>query len=126
MRQIIISFLPAPRSPKHIVFACNTATALSLRSLRVEFDKIGMSGVIEPGARAAVAAAGELPAPGIGIIATEATVRSRAYELAIGRLRQHANLLCQATPLLVPIIEEGRGFAQTPWCGWPWSNISIP
>ena len=106
LRQII-SFL-LPQDPKHVVLACNTATALSLRDLRVEFNKLSISGVIEPGAKAAAVAAGELPFPVIGVIATEATVRSRAYELAIGRLRQRARLICQAAPLLAPIIEECR------------------
>ena len=43
------------------------------------------------------------------MIATEATIRSKAYERAIHRRRQHARLLLCPTPLLVPIIEEGRG-----------------
>ena len=46
--------------------------------------------------------------PIIGVIATEATVRSKAYERAIHRRRHHARLLLQPAPLLVPIIEEGR------------------
>ena len=68
------------------------------------------AGVIEPAARAAVAAAGAKQLPTIGIIATEATVRSRAYERAIGHRRQWARIVQQvSTPLLGwPIIEEGR------------------
>jgi len=103
----IIRFL-APLEPKHVVIACNTATALSLGAAREAFPELSITGVIEPGARAAVAAAGTRVRPTIGIIATEATVRSRAYEHAIARLRQNARLVCRATPLLVPIIEEGR------------------
>ena len=67
-----------------------------------------MSGVIEPGARAAVEAGGQKLRPLIGIIGTDATIRSRAYERAIVRRRQHARILSRSTPLLVPIIEEGR------------------
>ena len=41
-------------------------------------------------------------------LATEATIRSKAYEHAIARRRTHARLLFRPAPLLVPIIEEGR------------------
>jgi len=85
------------------------ATALALPAIRSEFPDLSISGVIEPGAKAAVAAAGAKEVPTIGIIATEATVRSKAYERAIHRRRHHARLLLRPTPLIVPIIEEGRG-----------------
>ena len=94
--------------PKHVVIACNTATALALPGVRAAFPGLSISGVIEPGAKAAVAAAGAVAAPVIGVIATEATVRSREYERAIHRRRAYARLFMQPTPLLVPMIEEGR------------------
>jgi glutamate racemase len=103
----IISFL-RPHEPKHVVIGCNTATALALPALRKAFPELSISGVIEPGARAAAEAAGKKEWPLIGIIGTEATIRSKAYEIAILRRRARARLLCRATPLLVPIIEEGR------------------
>lgn len=106
VRQIVGYF--RDHDPKHVVVACNTATALALPALRREFLGLTISGVIEPGARAAVEAAGAKQFPAIGIIATEATIRSKAYELAIHRRRNHARLLLRPTPLLVPIIEEGR------------------
>ncbi len=108
----IIAYLK-PLAPKHVVIACNTATALALPSVRGEFPELSISGVIEPGARAAVEAAGAKEQPVIGIIATEATVRSKAYERAIHRRRHHAKLLLRPTPLLVPIIEEGRDARDT-------------
>jgi glutamate racemase len=94
--------------PKHVVIACNTATALALPSIRPIFPELPISGVIGPGAKAAVMAAGAKAIPIIGVIATEATIRSRAYERAIHHRRNHARLLLRSTPLLVPIIEEGR------------------
>jgi glutamate racemase len=103
----IITYL-LPRDPKHVVIACNTATAVALPAIRAAFPQLSISGVIDPGARAAVAAAGSKKTPVIGIIATEATIRSKAYERAIHRRRHHARLLLRPTPLLVPIIEEGR------------------
>src|SRR5688572_4013077 len=106
VRQIITYLYPL--DPKHVVIACNTATALSLASIRAEFPDLSISGVIEPGARAAALAAGQRPRPLIGIIGTEATVRSRAYEQAIMRRRQLAKVIALPTPLLAPIIEDGR------------------
>jgi glutamate racemase len=103
----IIGYL-RPHNPKHIVIACNTATALALPALRSEFHDLSISGVIDPGAKAAVAAAGAKEHPIIGVIATEATIRAKAYDRAIHRRRHHARLLLRPTPLLVPIIEEGR------------------
>src|SRR5205085_5994887 len=44
--------------PKHIVIGCNTATALALPTLRKEFGELGISGVVEPAARAAIDACG--------------------------------------------------------------------
>jgi glutamate racemase len=106
VRQIIQYCLP--QRPKHVVIACNTATALSLPAIRKMFPALSISGVIEPGAKAAVIAAGAKQFPLMGVIATEATIRSKAYERAIHRRRHHARVLLRPTPLLVPIIEEGR------------------
>src|SRR5437762_6225853 len=103
----IIAFL-LPHEPKHVVIACNTATALALPAIKKEFPDLTITGVVEPGAKAAVRAAGSKQFPRIGIIATEATIRSKAYERAILRRRHHARLLLKPTPLLVPMIEEGR------------------
>jgi glutamate racemase len=106
MREIIRYF--QPHRPKHVVIACNTATALSLPALKAEFRHLPISGVIEPGARAAAMAAGTRQSPVIAVIATQATVDSKAYERAIYRRRHLAELLVRATPMLVPIIEDGR------------------
>jgi glutamate racemase len=103
----IIAYL-SPLHPKHVVIACNTATALALPIVRAAFPGMSISGVVEPGAKAAVEAAGAKPVPIIGVIATEATVKSKAYERAIHRRRSLAKLLLRPTPLLVSIIEEGR------------------
>lgn len=94
--------------PKHVVIACNTATALALPAIRQEFSDLSITGIVEPAARAAIEAAGAKEYPLIGIMATEATIWSKAYERAIHRRRHHARLLLRATPLLVPMVEEGR------------------
>jgi glutamate racemase len=106
VRQIIEFLLPM--NPKHIVIACNTATALAMPVIAREYPGLSISGVIEPGARAAVVAAGAQRLPAIGVIATESTIRSKAYERAILQRRNLARVMLRPTPLLVPMIEEGR------------------
>ncbi|MDX6271492.1 MAG: glutamate racemase [Acidobacteriota bacterium] len=90
---------------KLLVVACNTASALALPAIRASVS-VPVVGVIEPGARAAVAAAsaGEKR---IGVIATEATVRSGAYARAIRELAPTAEVLERACPLFVSLAEEG-------------------
>ncbi len=103
----ILTFL-RPTRPKHVVLACNTASALALPAVRMAFPDLAISGVIEPGAKAAVEAAGARSRPLIAVLATEATVRSKAYAQAVARRRHYARVLAVPAPLLVPIIEEGR------------------
>ena len=91
--------------PKFIVVACNTASAAALPVLREKFPQ-PILGVIEPGACVAAAAGGGRP---IGIIATEATIASGAYRREIERHLPGARLVEKACPLLVPLVEEGRG-----------------
>src|SRR6185503_16315357 len=71
---------------KSIVIACNTATAHALDVLRGELD-MPVIGVVEPGARAAVAATRR---GHIGVIGTVGTIKSGAYERAIRAL--HADV----------------------------------
>ena len=88
---------------KAIVVACNTATAHALPTLQAEQD-VPVIGVIEPGARAAVAAS---RGRRIGVIGTRGTIRSRAYDRAIVRLAPDATVTTAACPLFVPLVEEG-------------------
>jgi|GEM_PF-62331 len=106
VRQIIDYLLVY--QPKHVVIACNTATALCLDVMRSEFRGLSISGVIKPGARAAVASVSGRSTPRIGVIGTEATVRSGAYEQAIARRCRWARVVARSTPLLAPMVEEGR------------------
>jgi glutamate racemase len=88
---------------KLLVVACNTASALALPAIRASVG-VPVVGVIEPGAAAAVeASAGKR----IGVIATEATVRSGAYSRAIRELAPEAEVLERACPLFVALAEEG-------------------
>ncbi|HET9418752.1 MAG TPA: glutamate racemase [Chthoniobacterales bacterium] len=88
---------------KAIVVACNTVSSVALPQLRKRFD-VPVVGVLEPGARAAVAATRNRH---IGVIGTRATIRSGAYETALRGLDADLQITSRACPLLVPLIEEG-------------------
>lgn len=88
---------------KNVVVACNTATAHAVDSLREDFD-LPITGVIEPGARAAVRAT---TSRRIGVVGTAGTVSSGAYERAIHALDDDLYVTARACPLFVPFVEEG-------------------
>jgi glutamate racemase len=88
---------------KMLVVACNTASAISLDAVKKEFP-LPVIGVLEPGARAAVAAT---KTGKVGVIGTEATIGSGAYEKAIRRLSPKVEVHSLACPLFVPLVEEG-------------------
>jgi glutamate racemase len=91
------------RGVKTIVVACNTVSAVALDILRVELD-LPVLGVIEPGARAAALAAnGGM----IGVLGTAGTIASGAYPRAVAAINTRAEVVGQAAPLLVPLVEEG-------------------
>jgi glutamate racemase len=89
--------------PKMIVIACNTATAVALDDIR-QYVEIPVVGVIHPGARAAIKST---RTGVIGVIGTEGTVRSGAYEQALKRISPGLHVVSQACPLLAPFVERG-------------------
>jgi glutamate racemase len=92
--------------PKLVVVACNTASAAAIGPIEAACP-VGVVDVIRPSAAAAVAAvAGTDKA--IGVIGTEATVNSGAYQRQIEALDAGRVVMARPCPLLVPIVEEGR------------------
>ena len=91
--------------PKLIVAACNTASALAMDELEEKLH-VPVVGVVKPGARAAVQLAEGDP---VAVIGTEATISSGAYTAAIRSLAAQIEVVGQACPLFVPLVEEGRG-----------------
>lgn len=96
------------RGVKALVVACNTATAVALEMLRAELD-LPVVGVIEPGAESAVRLARALGATAgrIGVLGTARTISSGAYPRAVGVVSTRYEVVGQAAPLLVPLVEEG-------------------
>ncbi len=88
---------------KLLVVACNTASAYSLDALSDKLD-IPVVGVIKPGARRAVEATASKK---IGVIGTEGTIRSKAYQEAVGEIDPDVSVRAKACPLFVPLVEEG-------------------
>jgi len=92
------------RGIKALVVACNTASASALPALRERFPGLCVTGVIEPGARAACEASGS---GRIAVLATEGTVQGGAYERAIRELRPDAHVTQIACQIFVALAEEG-------------------
>jgi len=84
-----------------LVIACNTATALALPKIE-STAKVGVVGVVEPGAQCAATASRNRK---VVVIGTEATISSHAYQRALQVRGVEARE--KACPLFVPLVEEG-------------------
>ena len=99
-----IAFLLA-QDVKAVIAACNTVSAAALPDIAADYT-VPVVGVVEVSARAVLRAAAK-PGAHIGVIGTETTVGSGAYERAIRAEDAEAVVTAKACPLLVPLIEEG-------------------
>ena len=98
----IVHFLQT-QEVKAIVVACNTASALALETIREEID-IPIISVVKPGAKVAAAATRNKK---IGLIGTRGTVHSGLYTEIIQEYDSQIQVIGQACPLFVPLVEEG-------------------
>jgi glutamate racemase len=91
-----------------IVVACNTVSATALETVERVADGVPVIGMIGPCAAEAVRSTKN---GRIGIIGTEATIASGAYEAAIAKEGSMQEKICEtfskACPLFVPLAEEG-------------------
>lgn len=87
---------------KLLVIACNTATSVVLEEMQRELP-IPVIGVIHPGARAAIKKTTD---GHIGIIGTNATVRSKAYEIALKEINSDVSVEALACPEFVSLVES--------------------
>ncbi len=88
---------------KLLVVACNTASSLALPVLR-KIYKIPVVGMVDPCVRRAAALRRKET---IGVVGTQGTVRSGAYEEALRSAVPSARVRSIACPLLVSLAEEG-------------------
>ena len=101
---------------KAIVVACNSASTVLVDGHLADQFNVPVYNVIEPGARAALAASNSKR---IGILGTKATVSANSYVACILREKiPGVVVLQQACPLLVPLVEEG-------WVDDPLTNLVI-
>ena len=89
---------------KAVVIACGTVSSTAMEMLQSEND-LPIFGVVTPTARRAA----EVTKNGrIGLIATQATIRTGAYEKVIRALRPESEIIARPCPLFVPLVENGR------------------
>tara|TARA_B110000977_G_C11041367_1_gene479000 strand:- start:1104 stop:1904 length:801 start_codon:yes stop_codon:yes gene_type:complete len=89
---------------KMIVIACNTASALAFNEVKECCNKLAITlNVIDP----VVAYTCKSEAKIVGVIGTKNTITSNVYDLKLRKLNPKLKTASLATPLLVPMIEEG-------------------
>lgn len=88
---------------KIIVIACGTATSQTIDILRQKFE-IPIIGIIEP----TVEYIKENKYKNIGVIATEGTIKSGAWENKLKEKEPDIKVISKACPMLATIAEEGR------------------
>jgi glutamate racemase len=98
----------ADAGAKLILIASGTSTVAGLDAARLRYPKLPIVGTIEPGASAAVSGP---PGP-VGVLATNATVHSRAFTQAVHALDPARNVIEIGCPKFVPLVETGRADTQ--------------
>ena len=88
---------------KIIVIACGTATSQAIEVLKQKFS-IPIIGIIEP----TVEYVKNQNIQRVGVIATEGTIRSGAWENTLKRRIKNIEVINKACPMLATIAEEGR------------------
>ena len=86
-----------------LVVACNTASAKATKALRERFPQTEVYEVITP----AVEEVLKKNPSRVGVIGTPATVGSNVYKDLLLEGNPNLKVLQRATPLLVPLVEEG-------------------
>ena len=98
-----ITSLLVAQEVKLVVVGCNSAAAAALSELRATYD-VPLSGVIDPGLRAAARAT---RSGRVGVIGTVGTIASGAYQRAAATIAPGLALTCAACPGFVEFVEAG-------------------
>lgn len=99
----IVDYLVS-QSCKLVVIACNSASSAAFPALKDRFnEQVLLVNVVDP----LVQFVASQDVSSVGIIATKATISSGVYERKLQRAKPGIHLFAMATPLLVPMIEEG-------------------
>lgn len=89
---------------KAIVIACNSASSVAFNVVKKQANKIPVFNVIDPIVEMVANNCNDCR---IGVIGTKTTVQSGVYKCKIQNICSSAKVTSLATPLLVPMIEEG-------------------
>ncbi len=89
---------------KAIIAACNTSSALAVPIFQPQ-SSIPIFGVIEPAVQSAISISKNNR---VGLLATNATVNSGAYDKIFAQQAPLIKLFSQGCPKLVPLIEAGQ------------------
>lgn len=100
-----IAGLLAEEGVKMLVAACNSASSAGLDPVREAHPELPLVEVIAPAVRAAVRATRNRR---IGVIGTDLTIRSGAYDRAVGATRENVTLFGGACPRFVEFVERGE------------------
>ena len=92
---------------KIIIIACGTATSQAIEILKQKFS-VPIMGIIEP----TVKYVKHENIHRIGVIATEGTIRSGAWEKTLKNAIENIEVINKACPMLATIAEEGRATSE--------------
>ncbi len=98
-----IAYFLMKKKIKMLVVACNTASSVSIPTLQRHLH-IPVTGVIEPGAKAAINSTKNY---NIGVIGTLGTISSNSYKKALKKIERKASVLQQPCSLFVQLAEDG-------------------
>lgn len=102
----IIRFLKE-KNVKVIVIACNTVSSNCYEELVLEFPEVHIVEVVGPGVESCINSTKNNV---VGVIGTEATIGSGAYERRLKESNPNITVYSKACPLFVPLAEEGWVF----------------
>lgn len=93
------------RKVKFLVVACNTISSVALSKIK-KISPVPIIGVIVPAAKQAAQVTNNKK---MGVIGTQGTIASYAYEKEIRKRDPKIEVVSTACPLFVPLAEEGLG-----------------
>ena len=91
-----------------VLFACNTASTQALRKIQQEFIPTNHPGKNALGVIIPACEEADHSGDSIGVIATESSVESEAFIREIHKINPQAQIIQQACPLLVKLVETGE------------------
>ncbi len=109
LRRLVFAILDwlVEQEAKLVIMACNTSSAWTLDLARKRYT-VPILGMIQPTVRALACSSQE----SLGIIATEATVRSGKYPAELRRAGYTGQVTSQSCPRLASLIESGADQAE--------------